>query len=490
MAVNLTALVQHLHELSNGGERDPSGLRTDRAYQDALQAYWRGDHDGAATKIADHLADDPDGAHRFASYRLWIECCAETSDRASLRVLRDHLFLRGQAEPDDLPRYAALRGLAHLELDQASAAKLLAKGLRDEVADPYALELCQIVDNRFGVGDGIPVLCRATTRIDDFFHWQTLARGLIATGDDEAMSEVLQHVRTTYRGSPMPLLFEFHRCVESGYYAGAAVCAARLTEMFPNNRDYAYYHAYALFEDGDYPGARRILSDVVRTTGEDDAEIVGLLGHCHAKLGEPEKAAQYLRTAVSLLKAEGLPSSHVNIELANVEEEMRGDKLDPALEMPRATRMWLINLSPRRYHELQTSSETHIDRLLRPMGAEPRPGDYCFFAAPDAPEGDGSARWKIVAIYAVDSEPMWHPVHRYHTALRLVNRPPEGIPVDVAPAADEGRATELDRDNPYAYGVYELEVGALDIITEAVRRHNDGERERRRGGNQARRPAG
>jgi hypothetical protein len=260
--------------------------------------------------------------------------------------------------------------------------------------------------------------------------------------------------------------------------------------MFPSNVDYSYYHALALFEDGDYPGARRILSEVVRTQGETDAEIVGLLGHCHAKLGEPEKAAQLLRTAVSLLKAEGLPSSHVNIELANVEEEMRGDKLDPAIEMPRATRMWLINLSPRRYHELQTSSETHIDRLLRPMGVEPRPGDYCFFAAPDAPDAEGTSRWKIVAIYAVDSEPMWHPVHRYHTALRLVNRPPEGIPVDVAPAADEGRASDTDRDHPYSYGVYELEIGALDIITEAVRRHNDGERERRRDGGKARRPAG
>jgi hypothetical protein len=388
--------------------------------------------------------------------------------------------------------YAALRGVVHLELDEPNAAKLMARAVRGDFSNPYALELAQLVDNRFGTPT-TPLLLQCAAAMDDFFHWQTLARGMLATQDEEAINEVMQHVRTQFRGAPMPLLFEFHRCVESGYFAGAAVVAQRLTELFPHNVDYAYYHAYALFEDGDYPSARRILAEVVRTHGENDAEIVGLLGHCHAKLGDPEKAAHNLRTAVALLKAEGLPSSHVSLELANVEDELRGDQLDPAVEIPRVTRVWLVNLSPRRYHELQTSSENAIDRLLRPMGQEPRPGDYCFFAAPEDPDETGRAKWKVVAIYAVDSEPMWHPTYRYHTALKLVSRPPLGIPVDVeVQEAQSGEATRRKpgSDDAYSFGVYELEIGALDVITEAVRQHNEGTRERRAAGPRSSRTTG
>lgn len=488
MSGKLTELVQSLKAISQGsGNVSGRGSR----YQEALAAFWAGEADRAVQTVAEFLADEPESDQRFAAYRLWIEALAETRDFASLRALRDHLFVRGQAEPDDHETFAALRGIAHFELDEFSAARLLARAYEDATHNPYGLELVQFVEGRVGDGNVPPALTRATVRIDDYVQWQSLARGLLRVKEDDALAEALEHVRNEYRGAPLPHMFEYHRCVETGFYAGAALVAQRLTELYPESIDFRYYHAYSLFEDGDYPTARKILNETLRFAGETDPEVVGLLGHCHAKLGDAEKAAHYLRTAASLLKEQGLPSSQISLELANVEDELRGDRLDPAIEMPRMTRNWLIKLSPRRYNELLSSSENTIDRLLRPMGKDPRPGDYCFFASESQPDEQGNSLWKIVAIYAVDSEPMWHPTQQYHSALKLVKRLPEGIPVDVHTMSDIDQETvekePVAKGAPIRYGVYELDMGALTIIEEAARLHRDDMIERRRNG-QSRRP--
>jgi tetratricopeptide (TPR) repeat protein len=353
------------------------------------------------------------------------------------------------------------------------------------------LELVQLVAARgeaLEKSQSAPALCRCVAPLTDYFHWQTLARAL--TKDEEALNEALGFVRRRYQDSVLPHIFEFHKCVDSGFYAGASLVARRLVELYPESVDYNYYLAYALFEDGDYPGARKILETTLSLTGETDAEVVGLLGHCHAKLGGSKEAAHYLRRAVALLKADGLPTSHISLELSAVEEELRGDQLDPALEMPRMTRKWLVNLSPRRYHEFVTSSDSAVDKLLRPMGDEPQPGDICFFAtsSPSLGGEGGVAPWRIVGIYAVDSEPMWHPTRRYHSALKLIARLPVGIPVDVETPAEPEAERPAHKGAPIHFGVYELDNHAIDIIEEAVRLSRDEMIERRKGGGQSRRP--
>ncbi|TWW12158.1 hypothetical protein E3A20_03460 [Planctomyces bekefii] len=462
-----------------------------------FSTFWGSQAEKAAEYVGDYLVENPEADDRFKAYRLWIEALAECKDVDSLQALKKHLFARGQEDAADQPTYAALRGIVHFELDEFSAAKLLASSFEDAAENLYGQELVQLVAQRLGSKNGSHALAEANGRVEDYFHWQAIARDLLKSGAKDALTETLEFIRDEFRGSPLPQLFEYHRCIDEGLYAGAALVAKRLTELYPESVDYRYYYAYVLFEDGDYPGARRVLVEAVRMTGESDAEVVGLLGHCHAKLGDPEQAAHYLKLAVRLLQQEGLPTSHVSQELANVEEELRGDQPDPTIEFPRVTRNWLIKLSPRRYHELASSSDSAIDKLLRPMGKEPRPGDYCFFAA-ETPSGKkGQSIWKIVAIYVVVSEPMWHPIHHFHSTLQLVKRLPEGIPVDV-----ETMDQEMDQENSERaasdsastqqgdaihYGVYELDMGALTIIEEAARMHRDEMIERRQG-NQSRRP--
>ncbi|MCX6107309.1 MAG: tetratricopeptide repeat protein [Proteobacteria bacterium] len=456
-------------------------------YGEALRLMWSGQFSDAASHASALLAEDPDMAGRFAVYRLWIEALAEQSDKASLRLLRNLLLQVGRSEPEAQATFVALRGLVHYELDEMEAARMLARACADHEDNSYCLELSQLVANR-DRKDTFPLLTEVP--LVDYFHWQTLARTLLASGYRVELNLLLGVMREQCPTASLAHTFEYHLCIESGFYAAAALVAERLTALYPESVDYRYYQAYALYEDGDYPSARRALSELVSRGHGDDAEVIGLLGHTHAKLGNAEEAARCLQRAVSLLKSQGLPHSHLSIELSDVEEELRGDQLDPALSIPQRTRKWLINLSPRRYHELVSSSTAAIDRLLRPMGPEPRTGDICFFATTIHTEA--GAQWKIVAIYAVDSVPMWHPIDGYHTALRLVARLPDGLPVDIEMQDPKIEASKSQAMHPHdqhrSYGVYELDNFAIDIIEEAVHMSREDMIDRRRGSSQSRRP--
>lgn len=486
--MDLVSLVQALGNRTSEdhGQKD---------YEAALAGFFRSDFLKAAEAASNVLAEEPDCAARFQAYRLWIESLAEAGESDSLVELKNHLFTRGQAEPDEHETFAALRGVVHFELDEFQAASLLAKSMKSRTHNPYCMELVQLVEGRtadYRDEGVVPALLRCTEAVTDYFHWQQLVRALVTRKDREPLSEALATMRDMFRKAPLPLVAEYHGQVDAGYYAGAAIYAERLCELYPNNTDYQYYKAFAHFEDGNYPVARATLTRLVERFGEQDAEIVGLLGHCHAKLGEAEKAKHYLSRAVSLLRAEGLPSSHVRLELATVEDELRGEQLDPALEMPRETRMWLVPLSARRYNELMTASDLSVDRLLRPMGTGARPGDFVLFTAPPVDDGENVQHWSIVAIYTVDSEPMWHPVYRHHTALKMVCRLSNAIPMEVRDSKSQNTPSgkKPGRDDPINSGVYEIEQGhALDIIERAIEQQKNGNIERRNVGGKARRPS-
>ena len=122
------------------------------------------------------LAQDPDGEHRYASYRLWIELLAADGDHASLRELTQHL-MSGLADPDNQETWMSLRGLAHFEMDEFEAACLMSRAVEGNHHNPYSLELNQCVSGRLDRSAGyVPELVGAQVRLDDFFHWQSLAR--------------------------------------------------------------------------------------------------------------------------------------------------------------------------------------------------------------------------------------------------------------------------------------------------------------------------
>lgn len=479
MTGNLMDLITDLKKKNSGG--GPALADRCMEYDRALHAYWANDYDKALDIITSLLVEEPDGEHLFAAYRLWIELLASTGDTASLEALKKHLFIRGQAEPEHQEYFSSLRGITHFELDEFGAAKLLGSAVEKHFHNPYAMELVQLVTDRVSADHSeTPAILNTSVRIDDYVTFQSLARALVVRKASRALEELTGWLHDTYRSSPLPAEVEFHSCIDSQTYAAASIIAQRLVELHPGNSDYHYYLAYSLFEDGNYFAAKNVLEKHRSQVSDNDAEFFGLLGHCHAKLGEAKQAAEHLQRAIGILKQDGLPTSHMTLELNEVLEELAGQEDDPVIQMPREPSNWLINLSTRRYLELATSSENTIERLLRPMGQEPRQGDICFFATTTPADRDGKATWKIVAIYVVDSDPIWHPVHSYHNALKLVKRLPEGIPVDTVIDDNETSAVgKAGKQDPIFWGVYQLDGGALSIIEEAARMHKDEMIERR-----------
>jgi tetratricopeptide (TPR) repeat protein len=485
--MDLTGLVQHLRQISETALRERLPSRAAEVLHDALKAHWAGKTRQAVEAITELLAEDPDTVHRFAAYRLWIEGLAELKERTSLALLSEHLFLRGQAEPDDQETYLALRGIIDLELDAVQAVRLSVKALRDARHNPYALELVQIFHNRVfedARTHGVPALLNSSAPITDYHHWLTIARGVHLVRNDEgrtaserdeasdAMDEVFEHVREVFRGSPLPSLFAFHSYVQSRDFGAATIMAHELARAYPENVDFLYYHAYALFEDGNYPAARQVLNNTLGLAGERDPEILSLLGHCNAKLGDPERARHYLERSTELLRAEGLPHAHTHLELSEVEADLRKGKPDPKLAHPGERSYWLVELSPRRYHEMLTSTDESLSRLIRPMGIGAKPGDVAYFGT-QVKDADGHRVWKIIADYTVDSVPMWHPTQSYHSSLRLDARFEVGVPVPGLTTRGRGPTKQEQgyHDLHEHFGVFELDQRGFERIAESLKDH-------------------
>lgn len=501
------------------------GPKADPTYTQALEAFWQRKHKVAIGLLTERLAQDVDSHTSAVLYRLWIEVCAETSDKASLQVLKNHLFVMGQEKSEDHVTFFALRGLVHFELDEIEAAKVLAHACENLVRNPYVLELHQRLALRTRPAGGFQgdmelhclKLLSSKDGLRDYFHWQHVIQGLVTVGQQEFLGLVLEHVGQLYPRSPVPHLFEYHRSLEQGYFAAAATVAERLRELAPEVIDYMYFQAYAYFEDGDYPSARKILHEANQVTGGLDAEIVGLLGHCHAKLGGSTEAADCLRKSMELLSKEGLPASHVAIEYLDVQQEIDGNqsKSDTS-EMPREPQGWVVHLSSRRINELLTSPENVTERLLRPMGTKALPGDLCFLAA----VADNGTRWQIHAVYAVESDPLWHPLQGYQSVLKRVITFPQAIAIDVETMPRDGEEVlwEQEKDQtlrhswdeiqrlarrfgvrsrkvPHAFGrsmtdargYYQLDADALMVVEDVISKQRDAMVERRKS-LQSRRP--
>ncbi len=448
-----------------------------------LQAHWAGRPQTAIEYVSKVLAEEPNHPRQFAFYRLWIEALAEMNSRDALASLGRHLAQRAQEE-ENLHRhinYMALRGLIHLELDQMQAARLMERALGAAKGNPYALEFRQILAQRVSSSEA-PALLSAQGSLSDYFHWQTLARGLFLRGEREALHSVLDRVDRNFNGSPMRQVFELHQCIEEGNLERATVVSTELARRMPGHPDYDVIAAWSALHSGQIEVAEERLGHALKVSGEGDVDVMALAGHVAAirawATGDKEiveAANQYLAKASAMLRNLGLPFTRSAMNAAAIQERAQ-ESNDGATEAAHPGRAWLMKLSPRRYCEIRTEEEPAITQIARPMGGAARPGDLVFFAGdlPNgyAPDREGAKNWwNIAAIYTVASEPVWDPIHRQQSVLQLVSRPNEPIPVEVFMMDEEKTVAseEVDLDHPYRYGVFELEGGALDIIMEAIK---------------------
>lgn len=456
-------------------------------YLEALNHLWKGDPNKAAEQASTALANDPEGRHTLALYRLWIEALASSQSFEALRSLIEHMHAMGMEQEVLQSSFIALRGIAHLEVDEVEAAKLMHRLVKTQMHNVYAAELCQALGDR--VNDRRhTVLGSLRDRIQDYVVLESLARSQVMHGEEREARHTIERCSNVFAGSPLASFFEFHLSMDVGEYRQAAIHAGKLIQDFPGNMDYLFNAAFTSLKRSNFEEARKYFEKVAAQVGEDDPDTSVLLGYIYREMGRrnsaeshkfDDKALSSLKRAATMMKQSGLPVASAAIKVASLEQEMKGDDetaSEPDLEKMRT---WFIKLSPRRFHELVTNPESEIEYLTRAIGDAPRASDVCFFACDDTrtPRGERRAQargWKIGAMYAVWTSPMWNPMTGCEHTLKLIHRPSVPIRVDVQYRQDAQVTTPQNkkaaRNSPASFGVFEIDEGGLSLFSDALER--------------------
>ena len=475
------------HQRSKPHEKKPGNVvrlrqpaqkpRIDRNYSQALKGHWEGRTRTAIERLGQIIVEATDIKASLPLYRLWIEVLSDGRERAALRKLADHLLFASESESEFAKTFLALKGLVHFELDEITAAGVLAHSLRKETRNHYALELRQLVDDRMSPRFKKPLLQTCEDELTDYFHFEALAKSFVLRNQNQAYHTLAQRIRELFPESPLVEAIELMSYVTKGDHEHAHHVAEHLVARFPGNLEYSVQLAYVTVRARNFDRAIEELDRALNLHTDPDGDVHSLLGYAMAEkaLAEGDKAdaqtaAEHLEKAIVIYQEMGIP---ISFPQENLDRLRQAFGLGAKREDTGPRRHWMIKLSERKFHELKTSPEQHVKHLRRAMGATPRPGDVCFFVGGDyrnatAPKSDH--HWRLGAIYEVVSDPIWHPTQQFQSRLSLINRPEVSIPIAVHEYDRQGEAAPRRRDpkNPLHYGIYELNGTALQGIEGAI----------------------
>lgn len=484
----MTAQVQRLleHQNRNANVSD-TGLSA--VYAVVLNHLWNGRYSTACDVASTAVIEEPEHVNAPKLYRAWIEALAQMGDNDSLAELASHLLSRGQEEPELRQTWMALRGIIHVELDQAPAIRLLSRAIHGRIHNPYCLEFEQLCARR-GITDTEFAVTQSTGNIDDYFVWNTLLQDLATTANRDALNECLKHVNRVFPGSPAYELYNLHLSIEHGQWPSGTRHAAKLRTQFPDHPDHGFYEAYTAFRSNDVDHAITTLDNLDAERKSTDVDVLTLTGECYAAKAKRDdddsyakKAIDALTFAAKLRRRNGLAVDQTLELIREMEERVGGTVAsDYSQNHFREPRSWLVMLSPRRAAEMVTSSDEQVNNLSRPLGAEAAPGDIVLFVTRGSHVTTKATavrnEWRLISMYRVTSRPYWHPVHRWHSALELIDRPEHPIPVDSQDVKSDidvrGKRTSLPRGHHARFGVYSLDESAMEIMIAAVKRRSDG----------------
>lgn len=459
-------------------------------YMVVLNHMWNQRFEEAADHASTSLVSDLEHPAHVKLYRCWIEALAELDDVESLEVLASHLLMLGRAQSDRRPQYFALRGIIHLHLDQAPAARLILRATAGFGDDPYCLEFEQMCSRRGFEGARDFALASSCQPLSDWFHWTTLTADLAAFGPADQLNDVLTHVAKIFPGSPLLDVVNMHHAIDTKHWPGALGAASKLHTNFPHHRDYGFLKAFSAHQNGDHNLALATLRGLGEHINVVDADVLHLYGEILAQKAfatDSEELAtqaiQKLERAARIFRRQGKPIDSALTLIQRLERTITSAQIT-SNEAPafRAPRSWMVHLTPEQYAMLATSGDQDIGMLHRPMGKDAMPGDIVLFVSKSAHVAKQPARsaqeWRIVAVYRVTTRPYWHPVNRWQNGLELVDRPDSPIPVDAKEVRSDwnvrGQKYSLPVGHHARYGVFELDDSAMDIVVAAVKRRSEG----------------
>lgn len=389
-----------------------------KKYLSTLELYWSQRRRDAMTYLAKTIEDDFEHEDIHIFYRLWIELLSETHDYLSLHFLKKHLTTMAP-QYSNYDQWAALRGLVHLELDEVEAVALILRAIKNNEDSPYALELAQRYSLRTKntssdhIGIDLSLLsCKSS--VTDYFVLQTLARGLLISGEIDSLTKLLSSISQNYSHSPIEDEFRFWKLFEENKLKEAITVGKRLTQRFPQNENYQFNLAYTYFCHEEVEKAVQGLENFDIKTRKKDPDSLALLGYGYLLSSkdkknskEWEKAQHYLNLAKSQSKKLGIPSSETALLLDYMEGSRKPE--------PNPT-FWLVPLSPRREYDLFNKTEQEIDYIFHELPKGVDPGDHVFLTS----LSDKNLR--ILAIYKVKQTNVWNPYTKHEGLLELVQR--------------------------------------------------------------------
>ncbi len=459
-------------------------------YMMVLNHIWNGRFEAAADHASSLLSADDDHPATARLYRAWIEALSELADQDSLMALGNHLLALGRNDQEMKQTYLALRGVIHLYLDQAPAARMVLRAIQGREFNAYCLEFEEMCARRGFENASEFALAHSRVAIDDWFHWNTLIADMSVFGPSDELHEVLNYSSRAFPGSPATDLANMHRAVDSGYWPGAMASAMKLHQNFPDHSDYGFMAAFSSYQAGDHELALKTLRGLGEFMNTADPDVLHLTGEILAnKALETDNesvartAIQKLDTAARMYRRQGKPVDTALSLIQRLERHIVAEtnhSLDA--DAFRAPRSWMVMLTPSQYANLSTSGDQDVAVLHRPMGREAMPGDVVLFmtkSAHIAKQPDATNQeWRIVAVYRVTTRPYWHPTNRWHNGLELVDRPDSPIPVDAKDVGSDwnirGKKYSLPRGHHARFGVFELDDSAMDVFVSAVKRRSDG----------------
>lgn len=426
-------------------------------YISALSAYWEWQPRRCIERLTTALSLGTCPGEEFRLFRLWIEVLAQLGDVKSLKNLREHFSYHVSHIPESANTLAALKGLAHFELDEIEAAELVLKTIAKDRSNPYVWELSHRLEARRKENPIPSGFKKHRNKLNDYFQLIHYAHTALRNEDRSELSYVYNRLSQLFPKTPFLDLVEFHGFLDQGLYAKAINPARRLVERFPLNRDFAFGLGYALAKFGEYESAINAFTQMESLGEDDDPDALAWLGYSYARSAILEKsqalkveAEKVLKRAVAVAEDMGISATFPAREMAMLQEEFaQGHGGGPK-------RVWLLKVDAIEFHRFRTGSVEEIAFMECSIHPNAQPGDYCFIFGDD--HNENQRRWRFGALFKVVSQPYFHPQFRFMNQLMLVDRPEMSVPIEVHELGNDKR-TRVS---------FELDGGAVANIASTI----------------------
>ncbi len=443
------------------GEQTTNGIEQND-YQTALKNYWAGRRQTSLEFLTTTLTSNPNHSDMFAMYRLWIEILSTEHRSKSLSMLLEHMQMRGILSPDQSDTFAALRALAHLELDEHQAVRLYERSLAESKDNPYAAEFFVAVKNRKAEQADEETL-ETLASSDDYFHLNRVFITYKLSKQSQPTRSAITLMQQRFPGTPKPYEYNLQTSWDTKDWNSAKKQARSLANLYPGNIENYIILGLCALKLHHTEEALDALEKALNMGGAHDPDVLSLLGQTYQRLKSSSEnqeevhqfALKCLTSAQRTLQRMGHDTTVLDCHISKVSTYEESYTENP--------KIFLVRLDQKSYYEFKHAHVDEIDQINIPLAKPLTPGDFCFLSATmiGASKNKQQKPLRIAGLYEVCGESAVNQDGIYHTPCQLVHKPSHSLSIEIA-------IQNEDRRSRSAFTCFELNDQAIDRITEEI----------------------